>query len=288
MKNFLHYLEYVLARLAAVFFNCLPVRAATWLARRIGDAAYYLSSGRRNIALRNLELAFGDSVPDKKKRRIARRSLQNLMISVMEFVRAPVTAREANSRFTVVNASQFERAFEAGKGVVAVMAHFGSWEYTAMIPYLLKFKCSVIGKAFRNRYLYDWIQRLRNSTGLVHIDKDESLKVILREVKDNNCVSILIDQWAGNDGKWIEFFGAKTSTTTFPARLAERTGAVIIPVACLRTAPGEYTLQIYDRVPIDANNLDWEIEATKKINSIFEDLIRQYPEQWAWYHRRWR
>lgn len=284
----LEFLIYCVIRLVAFGIGVIPIEWASWISCRIGDLAYFVAGKRRKIALYNLDLAYGNTIPANEKKRIARKSFQNLITSVMEFMRTEKTIADQKDRFTLSGGEHLSNGLLEGKGVVFVMAHLGSWEYTAFIPHLLKFTCTVIGKSFRNRYLYRWIEHLRHSTGLKYADKNESIRVIMRKIKNNEVIALLIDQWAGSDGKWIPFFNVPTATTTFPVRLAVKCQAPIVAISCVRIKPGKYRLVISPEFRVDQSSENWEYETTLKINHFFEDLIKQYPWQWAWYHRRWK
>ena len=110
----------------------------------------------------------------------------------------------------------------------------------------------------------------------------------MRELRHNHGAAILIDQWAGPEGLWIDFFGRPTSTTSVPSRLANKTGCALVPAYCLRTSPGHYEIRICPEVSWDAGDKDWENQMTLRLNQILEKQIREHPEQWLWGHRRWK
>ena len=109
----------------------------------------------------------------------------------------------------------------------------------------------------------------------------------LSELRNNHGVAIVIDQWAGTEGLWIDFFGTATSTTSLPARLAKKTGCALVPIYCLRKAIGQYEIHMLPAVPVP-DDPDWEIRTTKRLNELLESQIRRYPEQWSWSHKRWK
>ena len=120
------------------------------------------------------------------------------------------------------------------------------------------------------------------------ISKDSSVKAILQELKAGHGVAILVDQWAGKEGRWIDFFDAKTSTTSIPARLSEKTGCALVPAYCLRTSPGHYEIHIEKPVVHLMDQPGWENAVTKDLNEVLERQILEHPEQWLWGHRRWK
>ena len=115
-----------------------------------------------------------------------------------------------------------------------------------------------------------------------------SPKKIFSELKANHLVAIVIDQWAGADGLWTDFFGVPASTTSLPARLAERTGSAIVPAYCIRTGCGEYEIHIGPEASVKESANDWTREMTKELNHILEEQICAFPGQWMWTHRRWK
>ncbi len=283
-------IEYFLLRSLAWVVNGLPVESATWLAAQIGDLLYGLLSKRRKTTLENLEKAFPGPDQAAQRNKIAREVFRSFSISLMEFFRIPAMLREASKRFVFEGTEVLDAAFAKKKGVILVISHIGSWEYLAFLPYLRGYPCSVIVRETRNPYIFKWIQDLRNQTGLHPIHRHKSVKEILRELKANHLVAILIDQWAGPSGLWMDFFGHPTSTTSIPARLAEKTGAALVPAFCLRTDTGHYKIVIRPEVPLvhAESSEERERKTTEQLNQMLEEEIRRWPGQWAWGHRRWK
>ncbi len=282
------WLEYASVRLAVGLINLLPLRASSWLARRLGDLLYAAMPKRRSTAFENLTRAYGDALDTNQKQALARESFRNVVTSLIEFFRIPRMLRESKERFHYEGTEHLDAAFQKGRGVIWVVSHLGSWEYLAFLPYLRGHPCSVVVRAVRNPHLYRWIQELRMTLHLNPIDRKNSIREVLGELKKNHLVAILIDQWAGREGVWGDFFGEPTSTTSIPARLARRTGAALIPAYCLRTGHGTYHFKVLREVPLDPDSARHEEKTTALLNQILEAEILKYPEQWVWTHRRWK
>lgn len=282
-------LEYAALRGFSGAINALPIAASTFIARAIGDLLFILLRKRRRIAFDNVGIAFGTTLTSGRKREIARSAFRNLVISLMELFRMQSMLKDAERSFEFEGTEHLDRAFSRGQGVILVISHLGSWEYLAFLPYLRKYPCSVIGRPMRNPYVYRWVQELRRITALNHIDKTNAVKEVLRELRANHLVAILIDQWAGTEGLMGRFFGEETSTTSIPVRLSRKTGAALIPAYCLRTGAGRYKISIMPEVAIrgEAENT-WEAQTTDALNRLLEEQIRLNPEQWIWTHRRWK
>ncbi len=243
---------------------------------------------RRRVALNNLTIAFGNSKSDSEKTKIALESFRNLMTSFMEFFRLPKFVNSSAKHIFFKGAEHFDGAFARGNGVIVALSHLGPWEYLGVFTYLKKYPSAIIGKALRNPYIYRRIRALRETVKLDHIDKDAGLKAVFSKLRQNYGVAIAIDQWAGNEGIWIDFFGTPTSTTSLPARLAKKTGCAIIPMYCIRIASGEYEIHLEPEITFKENENNWVENTTKKLNLLLEQKIRAYPGQWSWTHKRWK
>ena len=284
---FLDYLQYLLVKSLACAVNAFPPGFATWHAHVLGDLFYFFLPKRQKTALANLGIAF-PAMPLAEKKQIVRDTFRHLTASFIEFFRIPSVRKNAPSYFALEGAEHLDAAFKKGKGIVFAVSHLGSWEYLSFLFYLRDYPGSVIVREIKNPYLYKWIQSLRAQTRIKPIDRIHSAKGILKALKRNEMVAILIDQWAGHEGVWVDFFGEKTSTTSIPARLALKTGAVIVPGFCVRTSEGKYKITLKPEVTVDPADPKNEINTTLRLNHILEEEIKKYPGQWTWTHRRWK
>ena len=282
------FIEFTLVRLAMALLNLFPISVSTWLARRIGTAAFLIMASRRRIAFNNLAIAFGSSKSETERRRIALESFRHLVTCLMEFFRLPGSVEEVKQHVSMKGAEYLKRAFARKKGVVLVMSHLGPWEYLGFLTYITRYPTIVLGRPIRNPYFYRWIKSLRKAVNLDYSDKTLGPRRLLSELRKNHLVAITIDQWAGNEGLWIDFFALPTSTTSFPARLAKRTGCALIPAHCIRAASGEYAINILPEVFITDKGDNWVENITKKLNTVLEEQISSFPGQWLWTHKRWK
>ncbi len=281
-------LQFYAVQALVVLLRLVPLSLSGWFVKRVADLYFLCSPKRRAITPGNLTLVYGDALSAGRKRTIARRSFENQALSILElFVIGKMKPRAAR-RFPIVGQQHFDEAVARGHGVVFVASHLGSWEYIGFPGYLARFPHAVIVKNVRNPYLNKAIDALRREADTVPIAKDAgALRQTLTELRRNHGVAIIIDQWAGAEGLWLDFCGLATSTTSLPARLANKTGCALLPIYCLRKAIGQYEVHLLPAVPLPDGS-DWEIRTTQRLNEILESYIRKYPEQWSWSHRRWR
>ncbi|HNV86045.1 MAG TPA: lysophospholipid acyltransferase family protein [Candidatus Omnitrophota bacterium] len=281
-------MEYEAVRGTVAFLNFLPLAVATWLARRAGEIGYWLSPKRRRIILCNLDIAFGNSKSETEKKRLAIESMRHLVTTVVEFTRIPKISKKIDRHIRVEGSANLAKAYVQKKGIVFLTSHVGTWEYQEFLAYFLQTKGSVITKKLRNPYLDRWMCELRKMTRVSPIDKDNAIKPLLKAIRNNESVAILIDQWAGPDELWIPFFGKETSATSLPARMARKTGCILLPIYCFREAPGKYVITVGEEIPLSDDPKHWEEITMRNVNRFFEDVIRAHPEQWLWAHLRWR
>ena len=283
-----NYLEYLLLRATAALVNALPITWSTKIARFIGDIIFWLFTGRRKVASRNVDLAFKETKSKAEKKKIVREAFRNLATSLMEFFRIPSVMRNAEACIEIEGTEALDRAFAKGKGVIFVVSHLGAWEYLSFLFYLRDYPCSVVVRNTKNPYIFEWIQDLRKMIKQNPITRKNSIREVLLELKKKKLVAILIDQWAGPEGLIVDFFGTPTSTTSIPARLARKTGAALVPGYCVRKSPGFYKIIIRPEVEVETGAEDFERTITVQMNQQLEEQIRAYPEQWLWTHRRWK
>ncbi|HEU0120160.1 MAG TPA: lysophospholipid acyltransferase family protein [Bryobacteraceae bacterium] len=180
----------------------------------------------------------------------------------------------------------FAKAKAAGKGVLFATLHLGAWELSAFSHALMAEPMHVVVRPLDNPLLDAFVEARRAASGNVILGKKEATRGIFQALKENRAVGILVDQNVGLDeGLFINFFGHKACVSPTFAKLAARTGAVVIPGYAI-WSPDErkFVLRFDEPVGITGNTL---ID-TQRIQSALERAIRAYPDQWLWIHRRWK
>lgn len=285
-------IQYWLVLGMMLFVNLMPFLLASRLAKRIGDLFYRFAPGRRKIALGNLDKAYGNTLSSAEKKSIIRRSFENTALSILELFSISKIKNSASRRFEIKGLENMKAALAPGKGAVLITSHLGSWEYLEFLFYLTGIPCSVIVKNVKNPFLNRTIDGLRRQTSVVPLPKNNgAIREVFAQLKKNNVVAVLVDQWAGPDGLWGDFFGAPTSTTSLPARLAQRTGCALIPAYCVRKENGQYEIQVHPPIFLKESvdkAKEQEMSVTQNLNRLLETQILKYPDQWSWAHRRWK
>jgi KDO2-lipid IV(A) lauroyltransferase len=191
--------------------------------------------------------------------------------------------------FEEVGEDYLKEACERGKGVIIYGAHFGNWEWMAAVLALLGYPLNAIALEQSNGFFNEKINEIREEKGINIITKGISVRKTFSYLKNGECVYILGDQDAGKKGWEIDFFGQSASTYPGAVRLAQRTGASIVPVFLIRNKAGRFRLKIKQQhtIPHDINR-DQQKEHLQELVNITEEVIKDYPSQWFWLHRRWK
>jgi KDO2-lipid IV(A) lauroyltransferase len=176
--------------------------------------------------------------------------------------------------------------------VFFLTAHIGSWEVAALVTGLkVEAGLSVVNRPLDNPYLELELDRLRKIYGNEVFGKRNILREMLRQLKSGGGVGILIDQRVREDqGIEVPFFGHPAWTHPILARVARKTGAPVVPTFALREAPGRYSLSYGEPLMVE-DRTEAEREdgpLTARYMAVLEAAIRARPEQWLWYHDRWK
>jgi KDO2-lipid IV(A) lauroyltransferase len=290
-----HVLEHAFFRFATGCLALLPKGAAARFGRRAAWWLLALSGRRRRILLDNLARAFPEKTGGEV-RRIARESVENLGAAVFEFLEVSRWSREdLRDRVSYGGVENLEAARARGKGVILLSAHFGSWELGALAAGLLDSPISSVVRPLDNPLLERELHRRRTRFGNGVIAKREALREMLRAMRANETVAILLDQNVlPEEATFVPFFGRPAATTPSVALLQRKTGAAVVPVFTWPEGDGRYRL-VFER-PILAEEFasaqvgraEHVRRATARYAEVTEQAIRKKPEAWLWLHDRWK
>jgi Kdo2-lipid IVA lauroyltransferase/acyltransferase len=237
----------------------------------------------RQTAYRNLGLA----LPGANARAITDGVYRSLARMLVAFSRFPhLNARNIHEWIRYEGHDHFVDAKRRGKGVLFATAHMGAWELSAFAHALMTEPMHVVVRPLDNPFIDAPVSTRRSASGNTLIPKKEAARSILRALKANEAVGVLIDQNAALDeGVFVDFFGIPACAGTAFVRMAQRTGAAVIPgFALWSEAEKRYVLRFY---PILEFTGDIQRD-TQMLHSQLEHVIREYPDQWLWLHRRWK
>jgi KDO2-lipid IV(A) lauroyltransferase len=136
------------------------------------------------------------------------------------------------------------------------------------------------------------IDAIRARAGTRAIPKKSAAKEAIRTLRRKEMLVVPSDQnQTRSFGVFVDFFGKPACTTPGAARLAMLTGAPVFPVFLVREGEGpHHRIEVLPEVEMISTG-DRQADAvtnTQRCSKIIEDMIRRYPEQWIWFHKRWK
>ena len=282
------YVVYLFYRIGTGLLGLLSLPLAFAIGQLGGAIAWLVLPRYRELALRNVRIAFGGELSEKQMRRIVRRHFRqlgaNLLCSV-KFPRMPM--EKILQRVRIENLEHVENCFRKKQPVVLFLSHIGSWEFcTRLFPHFLRgHRTATIYQRIRNPHIDRHVREVRSRFGLEVFERGEGFGKPIELLRDGGGIGILMDQHAGDGGLWTPFFGRLASTTPLPALLARRTQAALIGFAV--HTDGFARWRAIAGPPIEGTSESIE-KLTARGNDIVEKQVRRAPEDWFWVHNRWK
>ncbi len=285
-------LEYALVWPFIKGIGLLPRPVARAIGITLGLTVYALRGRLRRVGLRNLALAFPE-MPETERRRLLRGEFISLGRQLAEVCLFPRYTRENVSRTIVYDGFEnFERAYARGKGVLFLTGHIGAWELSAFAHSLNAHPLSIVMRSLDNPYIDRLLQGYRTMHGNRTVDKDDFVRGLLGAMRAGETVGILMDtNMTPPQGVFVDFFGIPACTASGLARIALRTDAAVVPgFTVWDTKQRKYILRFEPAIELirTADNESDIIANTAKFTKAIEEIIRRYPDQWLWVHRRWK
>jgi KDO2-lipid IV(A) lauroyltransferase len=281
-----NFVEYLLAAGALKALEYAPLPLAHLLARGYTCILDLAIPRLRRVARRNLALGLPD-LPVRRQAEIVDGVFRSIARILVTFARLPHIRRDNLDRWIRLEGSEhFEAALKAGRGVLFATAHLGNWELSAYAHALMTGPMSVVVRPLDNPYLDALVERRRSLSGNVPIGRKDFARAILKALAANQAVGALIDQnSSAAEGVFVDFFGVKACANAGFARIAAHTGTAVIPgFALWNEMERRYVLRFYPPIPITGD----AARDTQAIQAKLEEVIRLYPDQWLWIHRRWK
>jgi KDO2-lipid IV(A) lauroyltransferase len=171
---------------------------------------------------------------------------------------------------------------------IIVTGHIGNWELLAQRLVLEGYKIAAIVRPLRNKFVELQVKKLRESLS-GKIFYAHQLNEIMKWLKSGGIVYLLPDQHIVEGSVRVDFLGKKAFTTPVITLLNKRLGSKILPMFCIKIN-NHYKVFVEDHYnPLYTENLRKDLEYnTLQINKIIEKYIYKYPDQWMWFHKRWK
>lgn len=284
-------LEYAGMKVAYAALAWLPLPLSRLLAVAAADVWRLFDKKHRELAVDQSMDRLGIGKPEAEK--LVRDNYRHYALLGMEVARLRRISLEELGRRTASDGweKKIDEVLAQGKGLVLVTGHLGNWEWAALTLGLGKSMEGMIARPLDNPYIDEFLVKIRERSGGTVWEKRGAIRKAMTAVRKGKCVVAVIDQDGGPDGCRAPFLGKSATTMSAPVDMAIRSGAPLFVGAVMRTGPGMRFSAIHKRVhwpDPDADPVAERVRLVTEINRDIGEIIREYPEQWIWIHKRWK
>lgn len=270
----------------------LPSSLQNLLAKFLAFAFMKLKKKRFHVVMTNLNLAFGETKSKEEKLEIAKKCYYNFAkyLGINFILNQNTTKQKILEQVVFKNEHFLLDAMKSGRPIIVTTAHFGQWEIFGLAVAARFGPSSALGRKLDSSVMDKILRANRAQFDVELIDKDGGAKDILKALKARRIVGILVDQnTAPKDGIKVQFFGKDVLHTPAASVLAQKTNALIINAFIYQK--GENLNEICFEEPIDISTFDKEDavqKATQMQCSACEEMVRARPEEYFWFHQRFK
>ena len=284
-------LLYSVARAVIGLIQSLPL---LWVARlgRIGGAiAYIVDRRHRRVAVRNLQMCFGNEKSQAEILGIARENFRRIGENFACAAKtASMTLEELRPHVEFVAPAHIMAATQP-RSIVAAIGHFGNFElYGRFGQFAPGFRSATTYRGLRQDSLNRLLQDLRERSGCQFFERrtqGPALRVFMNQ--SGVMLGLLSDQHAGDAGLRLPFLGHDCSTSAAPAIFALRYHCALYTGICYRVGLARWRIEGGTEIPVYENGEPRTTAAIMlDVNRAFEVAVRRDPANWFWVHNRWK
>ncbi len=290
--RFKHRIEYIFFKAFLLGIKLTPRfmvnchrRFVIFVFRKIGEKYSRLVS-------KNLEIAFPHATPDdiNSLKEKVYQHFAGIFIEI-GYLFAHRNANHILQKTEVRGLENLIKTLEKKRGAIIFSGHFGNWE---LVPLILKQQLAHniygIARRMHNPLVDRTVKSFREFMGLSMIYKSNSIRTVLKVLENNETVFFLVDHNAiDREAVPIDFFGKRVNAVTSVARLHIKKHIPLVPIF-VHYEPGKIVMEVKEEINFTkTHDLQADIEKlTARCLAIIEEEIKKYPEQWFWFHDRWR
>jgi len=290
MKPVLQWIEFLLFQFFSAILGLLPLSAVQGIAGWFGQLVYKRFGFRRNIVRENVKNAFPE-MQESEREAIAVGAFRSVAITFMELLWfSRMKEGDLRSIIRIEQGEIIPEKLSKGKGAVLLTAHLGNWELISPGYLVLAgIPVDALYKPQSNRWIDRRIVERRTKFGNRLVPMGMGVREILGILQGGRSILIAADQSAPMESIRMKFFGREVPVFQGPAAFCLKTGAPLIATYALREPDGSYRLTCREIPSEDLSYSDESIrELTRRHLEETERVIRQFPGQWMWMHRRWK
>jgi KDO2-lipid IV(A) lauroyltransferase len=253
---------------------------------------YKIDLKHKKVAYVNLDLAYGDKLIKEQKDNIIKRCYKNLLYLLVDFVRNQgISKEDLLDKIIFENDEIVKDAIKNKQRIIFLTAHYGNWELLGLAISAKFIPMTTVGRDLDSPTMNTILEANRKQLGMDVISKNGAMKGMIKALKNNHAVGILVDQNTKNEeGLLIDFFGKKARHTPSVALIAKKFNALIIPAYISTDDYKKYRVKFYEPFVFeDTQDKEKDIlDCVQKQADITQKVINEKPDEWFWLHQRWK
>lgn len=285
-------MQYFFSKLSIAFlwlFSWLPL-SILYIFSNLFYLVIRLIGYRKNVIEENLRYSFPNK--SQEELRIIRNKFYHHFCDLfVETIKLQnISEKEIKKRVQFNNVEYLDRLYEEGKDVVAIMAHYGNWEFVPSLNLHCKTAACSVYRPLKSKAYDEFMLNIRSRWGNPNFTMRNTLKEIIKLRKENKryIVGLIADQSPGEPEiqYWTNFLNQNTPVLTGPEKIAKLMKSPVVYLDMQKVKRGYYTVNV---VPLVENpDKTSANEITDLGVAYLEKVINTKPEYWLWSHKRWK
>jgi KDO2-lipid IV(A) lauroyltransferase len=266
--------------------NQLPFRWQIGIGAALGKFVYLFKSKLKTITLTNIKLCFPDYTPAKCDA-LAKKSFAELGMGLIEAGMAWwLPDEKLKAIYQIHGIENVDAAFAKGKGIILLGPHFTCLEMIARLLGM-HYSFGVMYRPHKKKFIAYIHERFRQRKTIQHIPRHR-MRELLRALNNNTAIWYAYDVDGGpKRSVFAPLFGIQTASLTAVSRVAELSGATVVPISFYRREK-EFGYDIYLGDAIANFPTDDLVADATRLNASLEEAIRRKPEQYVWQYKRFK
>ncbi len=247
---------------------------------------WHLDFFRKKIVLKNLEITFPE-MDEKERIKIAKQFYKKFVFYMADIIDSlNISKEELKNKIEIKGENNLKIALNSNKPIVFMTAHFGNWEIAPKVIGAFYKEMVVLMREFDNPKIGEFFKKSRANFNIIPLNKKKSAREIIKAFKQNKALGVLIDQHStSNIAIEVDFFNKKVKFNRAISTLAKKFDAIIVPM--FSHFDGEkYILEFLP--PKEFSKNDTIESFTQWQANIIENMIKKYPSEYYWFHKRFK
>lgn len=293
-NTFRNWVEYATLRSVQALVTAFPIRWVGGALRGVLYVVFGLFWPLKSETVSRVREVFGQETPISRIRFIARRSVWNLMMNFVELFHAgrmDLDYLQTHLEGTDKARAKLRAIIDKYGGAVIALPHMGNWDLAGVACSRFGIPLMALARAQNNPYVEAWMQRNR-------LDNFEALDRrytsafvrIVHHLKGGGAFAILPDVRHNKPAVPVTVFGKPdVQLGKGVSKFARMANVPIVPFFMERLDADHHRLHLGEPIfpDLEADADADAVRITQQVWDLFEAKIREQPEQWFWFNRRW-